>query len=246
MRRFAIVSHSRSGSNLLVRSLHAHADALCFGELLKPGDPAATLASLEPTPADIELLRHTHRSDTADFAQAFYALAMRQGAAAAGFKIFYYHARERGREQIWSLLVDDPELRIIHLTRPNTFDAYLSRALATATGTWLQVAKRQESIDYDAKVTIDSADFWEFHQNLTAQVEKATRTLPDDALHLTYEDMADRYAETMARLCDHLGLARFVPDQPLQRQRHGHRWDYVENAEATRAFLAARGLEAMI
>lgn len=231
----------------MVRSLHAHTDAVCFGELVKPEDPTATLASLGLSPAEVERLRETHRSDTAAFAEVFYELAERQGVSAAGFKIFYYHAREPGRDQVWRLLAGDHELRIIHLHRPNTFDAYLSRALATTTGTWLQVNKRQQQVtDYDAKITLDSGDFWTFHQSLTRQVDKATALLPDSTLHLTYDDMADRYAKTMHRLCDHLGLARFVPDQPLHRQRRRGRWAYVENVEEMQEFLAARGLEAMI
>jgi LPS sulfotransferase NodH len=71
-----------------------------------------------------------------------------------GFKLFYYHAQDDGREPVWRFLKDDKSIAVIHLKRSNTLRALLSLKKAFVTNRWTAVSKPEADrlsirLDYD-------------------------------------------------------------------------------------------------
>lgn len=56
---------------------------------------------------------------------------------AIGFKLFYMQAREPGARTAWRYLMHHRNLRIVHLTRDNLLEAFVSFVEARASGRWL-------------------------------------------------------------------------------------------------------------
>jgi LPS sulfotransferase NodH len=246
IRPFVIVSHARSGSNLLVRSLNAHPEVLCHGEILKPTEKVENLAKMGASPEDLTVLAAHHARDTGAFAREYFRIAASRGWQAAGFKLFYYHAREDGRGSVWDLIQRDDDLHVLHLYRENLFDAYLSRQLATTTNVWVQPVGRPGS-DYDARITVDCDDFLRYHRSLSASIADAREGLPGArTFTLTYDELTGDYPGTIKAACGFLGVGDVEASPPLSRQRTRPKWEYVENAEEVREFLRGRGMHALV
>ena len=232
MQRFLVVSHARSGSNLLVRSLNAHPDIACFGELLKPQQGLAELERLQVTPQELEELQRLRAEDTAGFAHAFFDAAERAGYDAAGFKLFYYHAREDGRASIWDAIARQRQWRFVHLYRDDVFGTYLSRELALATNDWLKVAGKSDDPDYDATITVDVAAFRKFRRTLTASIEDARALLPGDkTLVTTYEDFTGDFESGLSEVQRFLHVEPRNIRPPLDKQARKSWREYVTNVD---------------
>ena len=129
--RFVIVNAPRTGSTMLRLMLNSHPDICCHGEVFT-GDKKRLrsfvgLNMQVDSPLKQMFLRMRNDAPArflGDF--VFYAGAH----LAAGFKIVYSVLESPLWEELFRAVLDDREIRIIHLKRKNRLKRYLSHYIA--------------------------------------------------------------------------------------------------------------------
>lgn len=111
--KFIILTRSRSGSNLLVSYLDSHPNIYVRGEIF-----------------------HFIKNRNYSKILKWYFSVMPKKLKASGFKIFYYHPLDKKCPELWSELINDTSIRIIHLHRKNLIKTIISRQIALQTGAW--------------------------------------------------------------------------------------------------------------
>lgn len=164
--RFIILSRSRTGSNMLVSCFNSHPNVYCEGEIFSKADARVwreTLASVFDTQP-----RHVK---------------------AAGFKIFYYHAKGEAGRPLWDELRGMKELRVIHLRRRNILRTIISRKLAGQNDEWLRRSDGCQGRGAGQKLALDPAELAEgFRQTREWEQRGAEMFSGHPMLDLCYED----------------------------------------------------------
>ncbi|MEM7590815.1 MAG: sulfotransferase domain-containing protein [Cyanobacteria bacterium P01_A01_bin.83] len=194
--KFIIVSHARSGSNLLLNSLNSHPNII----------------------AEHEIFAAHNRNIGEDFQPTLNSLFRERpvSAEAVGCKIFYYHLND----DEWRQMSQIPDLKVIHLKRKNRLSMIVSMKVAFKTSQWgitkeserIDVSKKQIYLDYDyLRNTFNEIESW----------EKNTQELFGDSQtkNILYEDLVYRYNESIEALFDFLS----VPKIPAEKIKTKHK-----------------------
>jgi hypothetical protein len=231
-RAFVIVSSARSGSNLLVGYLRQVPQAACFGEILRPDFVAKAgwqkLVERLDLPASA---RDLHGADVTSFWELILAQGLRRRRW-LGAKVFYYHRRG---DAVWDRF-GEPDHRVIHLWRDATFDQYVSRLLAVASGEWKAASGDEE--DLPPVVGFDVADYLRYREALRADVV-ATRERyggSDRYVEIEYAQLLDD-AFVEAWLYDLFG-ERIDVEETLRRQHGRPKIEYLRDAAIAQPFIA--------
>lgn len=131
---FIVVTRSRSGSNLLKNFLNSSRRVECFGEVFRHPD---RLGWDRPGILPKNFGLSSYLADPVEFLQNYFLEQQPPWVSAAGFKLFYYHAREPHRQTLWDFLHQRTDIHIIHLRRRNLIKVIVSRELAMKTGVWI-------------------------------------------------------------------------------------------------------------
>ena len=115
--RFIVLTRSRTGSNLLLSFLNSHPNIFCESEIFAKLDGANPISRLLAVFA--KQPRHIR---------------------AKGFKIFYYHPLDAKADELWRVLEQRNEIRVIHLRRENILRTLLSRKIASIRGSWTELS----------------------------------------------------------------------------------------------------------
>jgi len=103
-----------------------------------------------------------------------------------GFKLFYLQARDPFARSAWTYLTGRTDLRVIHLTRDDALDTFISLSEAETTGRW--VVEAAEMPPAGAPIRIDPQKCLEFLDCTYAYREWARRAFrAQDVLELSYE-----------------------------------------------------------
>jgi LPS sulfotransferase NodH len=192
---FAVLTRSRTGSNLLVSFLNGHPDIFCEGEifaLMRGRNPVGRLES------------------------AFGRQPRR--VKAKGFKIFYYHPLDADGTALWRRLEAMPGLRIIHLTRNNVLRTLLSRKIAGLQDGW--TATRYDCTGVESRRIDFTVRELEEGFGQTREWERAAeaRFRAHAVLRLSYEQFTEDPSGTLARILAFLGMRGMAPATGLRKQ----------------------------
>lgn len=193
--RFVIIGRSRVGSNLLRGLLNAHPGIVAFGEIFRDTsvtdwDHTARFQSAA--------MRACLGSDPVKFIDRHVFGLYPRSVGAAGFKLFYYHARSGQEAAIWPYLRGRADVKIIHLKRQNLLHTHLSRKLAALTDRWVNTSGEPEIVpavrlDYEECVE-DFSQTRAWEEALDAEFG-GPRTI-----QVTYEDLAKDHEAEARRL----------------------------------------------
>ncbi|GMT99599.1 hypothetical protein KH5H1_37190 [Corallococcus caeni] len=202
---FVILGHPRSGSTLLLNALREHPGLRVYGELFQEeleerrnGFGAAD-GVYEPSMDGASFLaeRIFRRRDDPDL-------------LAVGFKLFYLQAREPQARSAWRYLLNRTDVRIIHLTRDNALDTFVSLSEAEASGRWH--VEIDEAIPTSEPIRIDPERCLAFLDAIYAYREWARRAFwAHEALELSYERLHADFSAALFDVQSFLG----VPPVPL-------------------------------
>lgn len=225
MRRFVLIGHERSGSNLLVDALSSHPGAVCFAELFNQS------------------------SDRRHFAQAFDGDWYRDGAdpvaflrssvyaegraAAVGFKLFYDQARTPSTAAAWSYLAAERDIRIVHIARANLLEVLVSREVATRTNVWTvrEGTPFQEPEPFE--IAPERAEHY-FNRILACRWW-AERTFRRHRQHwIDYESLVGHFDEVVQGLYAFLSLPPHPARMAFRKQMHRRPSEQIANYEALR------------
>ncbi len=222
--RYMIVCRSRVGSNLLVSLLNSHPDAVCYAEIF--GDITSGIGgSFQGSTAPAIALRE---QQPVDYVEQYIYRKYPKGIKAAGFKIFYYHARTDQWEKVWDYFKSIPDLKIIHLKRDNQLKVHLSRKIAAKTNKWMangaQTAVEDKAVEL---VKEDCIKDFETTENWQAWVHEFFADHP--ILDVQYNDLVKDRQATMNKITDFIGLNRATLKSEVRKQNKEHLSDLITN-----------------
>lgn len=136
--RFIILSGARTGSNMLASSLNSSPSITCFRELFNgfSGFIDFSVEGYDNSSAEDRALRN---QDFKRFLQERIFCQHPGETRAVGFKMPHVHFRLFPGLLEW--LVEDGELRVLHLKRRNLLRMLVSLRIARATGGWVEDQK---------------------------------------------------------------------------------------------------------
>ena len=133
--RFIILANVRTGSTMLASYLNSHPYVVCFREVFSFTLPSINYGVDGYEGWDEDDLAFRKRDPIRFLHDRIYGGHGDQ-VEAAGFKFLYSHIY--GFKDIAQHLVDDAEIRVVHLVRKNVIRASVSMKVAEATGLWVE------------------------------------------------------------------------------------------------------------
>ena len=208
-KKFIIISRSRSGSFLLITLLDSHPAIEAKGELF---------------------VRLNGRSCKEVWKETF--CRKQRKIKYVGFKLFYYHPVDSSDREVWNFILNDPSIRIIHLTRNNLLRTIVSRKIAAKTEVWRQLQKENLSIE-DKKVEIAYDEcLAEFKKTKNWEYETEIRFKDHPYLQITYEELTDERENTMRRIFRFLEMEDYPVSTPMVKQNNEPLSDLIINYDA--------------
>jgi LPS sulfotransferase NodH len=237
--RFIILTTARTGSNLLARSLNRATGITCHGEIMKKdfkqeGSSEKFFLNLaEQSGLPKSYLEQLQLNNPAEFLKLIFS-PKQQGTI--GFKLFYYHAQEDLRNQLWQVLQQHKEIKIIHLIRENLLDTYISLQYAHLTKQWiLPTFAYKDKIDqierYDQEMlSIKPQILLDFFENTSKKVrENKIRFAQHNYLEIYYENLDNQYNQELTKVFNFLEVSPFVKAQPTLKQRSKTNRERIKN-----------------
>jgi LPS sulfotransferase NodH len=223
--RFVVLSHSRSGSTLLLNALGQHPHVLACGELFNDED-----RDRDEMPAGFQLhnpaspIRYQNNSSGHDFLHhILYEADYPAPVAAVGWKLLYDQALHPPTARtVWSFLQSRRDIRVIRLCRQNLLEAWVSLQTAMETGQWhVQVDSVREVVAVPP-VTVSISAFEAYvHEILGFLKDSDARFCGHSTIEVEYQrDLCSNFAGTMSRIQEFLGLEYHASVPGLRKLAH--------------------------
>lgn len=232
--RFIVLGRSRVGSNLLRGLLNDHSQIVVLGELFQNKQAIGWAMDGFPTNGRT---RQMFLQEPVPFLEEKVWRHFPQPVTAVGFKIFYYHARDRQWAAVWPYLQADTDLRVIHIKRRNLLNVHLSRKRAMVSDEWVNTAAGKRT-----KVGAISLDYEECLQDFeqTRQYEVAADAFfaGHPKIDVIYETLAAGREQEMARIQSFLGVNQEVVTPQTFKQAKKPLSAAITNFETLKAQFA--------
>lgn len=194
--KFIIISHARSGSNLLLNALNSHPNII----------------------AEHEIFAAHNRNIGENFQPTLDNLFRKrpESAKAVGCKIFYYHLNQ----DEWRQISEIPELKVIHLKRKNALSMIVSMKVAFKTDQWgiaseaerIDAAQKQVHLDYDfLRQRFEQIELWE--KNMPKLFDRSP------IQNVFYQDLVGQYQQTVESLFSFLDLPQISLEMKIQHKK---------------------------
>ena len=245
MVKFIILGSGRCGSTLVVKSLDEHPNVRVAGELFHAEEQERHRAfhALNRTylPDQQEAEYYRSGDDAAQFLEraVFYTRPWKK-IWAAGFKIFYLHARGNPHEKrAWGYLLDHKDIRVVHLRRVNLLESFLSLRLAVITGEWKRWAGTPTPGIEPEPITLDPHRCQEYFNNVLTQEQWARKSFRNHSyLEIHYErDICGRFNVAMNEIQDFLGVPQMTARQVLEKQAKRSPREMIVNYDELREYF---------
>lgn len=210
MTAFVVISHGRSGSTLLTKSLDLHPDVSCPGEVFNA----------------IESHRVAGRSgayqdgdDPVAFCREELFPIEGETQPCCGFKLHFNQMRQdENALALWTWLESNTDIRVILLRRENLFDSYVSQQRAMAAGKWRRRPDQPVPEAYIRPIAIDPQHCLRNMRNSSRRIEETWACFQHHSrLQIAYENLAGSFQPTMDEVWAFLGVAPLRVDPPLAR-----------------------------
>ncbi len=234
-RRFAIIGPSRCGSNMLVHALRDHPD-VWFGLV----EPFSVFSAARGGCRAI-----TEDEDGVAFLEEIVFSLVPQDVRAAGFKIFYDHARKMSNSNIWNYLASD-RIYVIHLTRTNALDWLISKEIS---------ALQKKYISYNSNAGLYAPDptvlYFNMLENAITFLEteklRIRESIPvERRLEISYEKLAGDTNKVIDDVLSFLGLPLRGLSIKTRRQCVGGQRIFVKNYDELEDEVARRRPEWLV
>jgi hypothetical protein len=217
LNKFIILSHGRTGSTALVRTLSLHARIQAYEELFHDSPDSRLTANgrmYQEGEDGGEFCRNTVFRDPNE-----------SGKPTVGFKIFFFHARgSKAEYQAWRYLIGDTSIRVVFLLRRNLFDSYVSEHRSRRSGTWFLNPGETPPAAHAEPIFIDPTECRHYFSTTIAEIEWARRNFRHHrSLTVWFEDMQRDFAACVNRVVLFFGERSMevrTPFEPLNTVRH--------------------------
>ncbi|MFT4313352.1 MAG: Stf0 family sulfotransferase [Candidatus Woesearchaeota archaeon] len=159
-----------------------------------------------------------------------------------GFKIFYYHPRDKACEDLWNYLQKDKSIHIIHLVRKNRLRSIVSKEVGLKQGVWTSIDAKKQKQKIAKKVFLDPHKCVEYLEQSEKWEKQARSQFADHPLiEITYEDLVLNKQKTLNSVFTFLGLSPKPVRTELKKQNPEKLRDLVENYDDLVKILKAEG-----
>lgn len=214
-RRFIVLSHARSGTNMLESALEGHPGILIYGEALHPNKIFVKKGMPEWDTNDA--WKAWRNAYPVSFVRDVIYRACDEGTAAVGFKIFPEHLdRQPGMEVLWDWLVGEKDIAVISLHRRNLLSYFLSLEVARRAGKWMLqpgATRPSEAISIDAERAEEA-----FERRVRYQTRIRERFAQHPFLELSYEDLTGNTQAALDQIQSFLGVEKLALAPKTLRQ----------------------------
>lgn len=210
-RKFLILGRSRTGSNFLRGLLASRGGITVLGEIFKNPEKVEWGTKGFPVRPGAERL---YREDPVAFLQKDIFRPVPDSVEALGFKLFYYHAQEPGRKQIWDHLRQRKDVRVIHIMRRNILETHLSKERASRDDEWVSLRRRDRNEEPLVLSVEECRKQFEQTRHWERQFNESFGDVP--LLQVFYEDLVKDNALVMNSVQEFLGLTV----RPVAPQTH--------------------------
>jgi LPS sulfotransferase NodH len=228
--RYLLTCPARSGSTLLTRYLRSHPDICAHGEVLAPDGPLSFYGVdyRSAPPLERVLLR---RRDTDPVAFLHEFVWQAGDRAVVGFKGKYEELLLPRYARVLELIKADMEIRILHLTRENLLERYLSQHQAVNVHGVFNVPEG-EKLPEEVRVRLSPGECEEDFRRTEERQGRFREDLADhEVLELTYEQLVGERTATLGRVQVFLGVEeRELTTKSVKLRRRPVR-DVIENYE---------------
>jgi LPS sulfotransferase NodH len=204
--KFVMIGSERTGTNLLSGLLDSHPDCTVGNEIFNQfyEDPKEIPWDIFNEEERIQLKKI--RSENAiEFVDSLYDSAFDRGFRVAGFKFMYGHAVDHS--DVRDHLLNDPDVRIIHVRRRNLLRRLVSERQALMSGVWAQDANTPKLAVPPVQIPINEMiwDFTEKEENL--RFYNSVFENRNNVIEVHYEDISTRPQAVANRVARFLGLS---------------------------------------
>lgn len=173
---FVILCEPRSGSTLLHTYLNSHSQIISFGEVLR------------------EEAERSNQNPNEEFIDRVIFKPHAGKLKAIGLKLFYEYYESDVYRKCFEVIIQQPNIRIIHLIRNNTLQTYVSLKLAQATHVWSAINKSGENLS----IEIDTSDYKNFVESHRKHLTLFSKLFSQhEMLTISYEDLVNDTSETL-------------------------------------------------
>jgi LPS sulfotransferase NodH len=203
--RFMITCPARTGSTMLTRCLRSHPETCTHGEVFSPEGPT----HLDGLPADMHhpldaaMVRLRDRDPVAFLHDVVFEAGDRK---AVGFKFKYEELGLRPWRKVRTAIVKDRAVRIVHLTRENLLERFLSAYVAVNVTHVFNVARVADQPEPVLLRLSPEACAKDFEVTLRRQERAREMFSGHPILEVTYESLVSRRVETLALVEEFLGI----------------------------------------
>jgi LPS sulfotransferase NodH len=207
-RRFVIIGAPRTGTTLLVRTLHSVEGITCHGELLNERVVRGLMDGFAPLFSTAEeraerasrLLQERDRDPL-----AFIRRILAQGGGAVGFKMLYQELLAERSQALARYLLQQPDIAFVHLKRRNALRRYVSECILRQGGpNHSDLGGRSER---SVVIRVDIEDFMRHNTELESQVAAVSERLEGrQVCPVVYESLADDVPGVVSGICRFLGV----------------------------------------
>ena len=202
MKKFAILTQQRTGSNFLVGLLNSHPDVRCLSELFikDSGKHRGRIDFLQK----LDVVFHPQQYRIEHWRDYIAAIIAHYGDKPCfGFKLMLNQGMS-----VAEAIIHDPTYAVIVLHRENALAAYSSNLIAMATG---QGIAHTDTVIMKHRPTFDAKHFRRWQKRSGAKFNRMKATLEQSGrpyVELEYLDVPKR--ETHQAIFSHLGIRRDV------------------------------------
>lgn len=148
-----------------------------------------------------------------------------------GFKIFYYHPEDSQDREVWDIIRNDPNIKIIHIKRKNLLRTYISKLIAQKTGAWNSSQENVPIAKEDKQVTVDVEHcITELRDTISWEDTYGKKMFPQHPyMEITYEELTGNLQSTIDKIMHFLSLKKMRVNSKLKRQNPEKLKDLVNN-----------------
>jgi LPS sulfotransferase NodH len=203
--RFIILSAPRSGSTLLHTYLNSNLHIQSLGE---------------------EPWRDLEQGAKKEYFKEYPKLIQ-----AVGLKTFYQFSVDEPYRKLYTELIKDKELRVIHLIRENKLEQYVSEVSAWKKREWTT----KKGPDNKEKIKLDLSAFEAYIAQQKSQQEQSLKDFEDNRrISLSYEELRHEPQQVLSEVQSFLGVTPRKLFTVMEKQAAYSLADLLENAEEVR------------
>jgi len=163
--RFVIVCAPRSGSTMLHTYLNSHSQILSHGEIIR---------------------RRIEQGEDVISIKEFAFSPQSKKIKAVGLKLFYEHMDQKGFKVAFDEVLDDDEIKVIHLQRRDKRKQFLSLRKAEKSGAWSSTLKQKEEVE----VSITEQEYVDYEKEQQQLVDRVReRFAGHEVIEVSYEEL---------------------------------------------------------